>query len=93
VRLLARDQPLTVREQGYVCGEEAVSLYRGHFLPMHSDLDWAQATQARCQRLWSVLMRVMADFEVARGRQDAAILCMGQVVDTMRLMMRAPQRD
>ena len=25
----------------------------------------------------------MADFEVARGCHDAAILCMGQVVDTM----------
>ncbi len=50
---------------------------------MHSDLDWAQATQARCQRLWAILMRAFTDFEVARGHHDAAILCIGQVVDAL----------
>lgn len=64
-------------------GHKALALYRGAFLAADVYTDWIRLARARYLRLWTSLLRHLADVASKRHQFEQAILLLGQLVDAL----------
>lgn len=61
----------------------ALALYRGPFLSLELYSDWAKCARQAGHRLWSTLVRRVAQVEYRERQFDRAILLLGQLLDVV----------